>query len=167
MFAFQLKELQMLQSIKLWPLTSILVVKTTRIHKITRGKIGILPPPYYERVQIHNISFESNHIDLSMNINFPDSFLTYRNHAWGSWCSWRFCRDTGLWTQPSVPCCDFPLLCYLQHLVIFTKSDKKYTVNTNFTKCCVYHIQFKLYKKINFYDCQNLWVFLQNLFWIH
>lgn len=41
MFAFQLKELQMLQSIKLWPLTSILAVKTTRIHKITRGKIGI------------------------------------------------------------------------------------------------------------------------------
>lgn len=126
MFAFQLKKPQMLQvhSIKLWPLTSILAVKTTRIHKITRGKIGILPPPYYERVQIHNISCESNHIDLSMNINFQDSFLTYRNHAWGSWCSWRFCRDTGLWTQPSVPCCDFPLLCYLQHLVIFTKSDK-------------------------------------------
>lgn len=52
MFAFQLKEPQMLQvqSIKLWPLTSILAVKTTRIHKITHVQTGILPHPHYERV---------------------------------------------------------------------------------------------------------------------
>lgn len=129
----------MVQSIKLWPLTSILAVKTTRIHKITRGKIGILPPPYYERVQIHNISFESNHIDLSMNINFPDSFLTYRNHAWGSWCSWRFCRDTGLWTQPSVPCCDFPLLCYLQHLLFLLNLIKVHSKYQFHKMLCLSH----------------------------
>lgn len=45
MFAFQLKEPQMLQvhSIKLWPLTSILAVKKTRIHKITRGNRYLTP----------------------------------------------------------------------------------------------------------------------------